>query len=65
MSEEEIKELIFKVLKENISINVSTNEYWGYLNDYGVEVQVEVLLNDEIICTSSDRVSLPQCRGNC
>ena len=65
MSEEEIKELLFKVLKENISINVSTNEYWGYLNDYGVEVQVEVLLNDEIICTSYDRVSLPQCRGNC
>ena len=64
MSPEEITELVHKIIKEDISLNVVVNEYYGYFNEHGVDVTVEVLLSDEVIHTSSDRVPFPKQEGN-
>lgn len=48
------KEELLELLKENLTISISTEHYSGYYNDNYCEVKIAVSFDDEIICTSSD-----------
>ena len=56
---DEIEEKIKQVLKESLSISITTEKHYGdYGNPDGVKVAVTVMLDDEEICYSYDYTSL-------
>jgi hypothetical protein len=59
MNEEQVKEIFRKMLTEDVSIQVSTEKFYGsYGDSNSVEVRVRILLDDEVLHSYSDSFSL-------
>lgn len=60
---QEIKEIIKSYIKENLQVKVRTTDYYDYDNTHGIEVQVQILIQDEVLLEDFDRLPFPSTGG--
>lgn len=50
------KEELLELLKESLTISITTDYHSGYYNDNYHQIKVELRLDDEVISTSTDSI---------